>query len=366
MPADIYMRILRDVDPADDPTLLSIVPKLLSPIPLAGVIGGDSLDMPFIKWMKLTSFSNSIGFSSGKERQVYESQAAHGNVGDEDYREAEYKVREVGYGTSAGSFSSSRGNAGDVASGPYVVKDWLNVNRTHTRELGVTRWGRGAITQSRTDSAKRKSVDSDWKINRGSWSSGRKGSQFRAMPGFWDRYNNRHLNIDLPGHNDVEFTKNVDNATPQLAYACSSQHPIGTAVILFRRRIGLGVRGIRVPFMAVMLSKCLMTGWSLSGEDESCSMQYEEIAWCTYDQIADFNVATGMSNRTWDTESKKGGESTALYVMMGAIAAAAMAGAGIDTLATGVGGGQGQHVDDSKEEKELAADSDYGSVTKLE
>lgn len=109
-------------------------------------------------------------------------------------------------------------------------------------------------------------------------------------------------------------------------------------MVLFRRRIGLGVRGIRVPYLAILLSQCLISSWDLDGDTESVSMSYGRVRWCTYDQIADFNVATGMSARWWDTDGN-GGESMPMYLIMGAIAVAAMAGAAIDT---GVSAGLGR------------------------
>lgn len=337
MSTEIYFRIIKDVDPSDDVTGASLIAKLMSPIPLPGVICGDSLDMPFIKWMKLTGFKNSIGFDSGTMRRI---------EGDGDDAE----VKSYDYGRSSSSYGAAR-TGGDDAEGPAERQE-RDVVEEDVESIGTIRRGRmttgkrtgrdrfGSFTQKKTRkrSLRRAGRGLEW----GDWGAESDWGK-RSRP-FLSNFSNPNnfLNINLPNHNSVSFSKRIDNATPQLAYACSCQEPIGTAMVLFRRRIGLGIRGIRVPFMAIMLSKCLLSDWELDGEDESCSMSYQEIRWCTYDQIADFNVATGMSARQWDTADNTGGESAVMYGVLGGIAAAAMLGAGLDTgISAAVSGGQG-------------------------
>jgi len=137
---------------------------------------------------------------------------------------------------------------------------------------------------------------------------------------------NNFTNINLPAHSAFGFTKSLDNATPQLAYSCTAQSPFSHAVFFFRRRIGAGIAGVRMPFMCIWLKKCLISGWSMSGDSENVSLKYREITWATFDQLADINIPTGMSARVWNTESKEGGEKPEVYAVQMAVAAIFAAG----------------------------------------
>ncbi len=151
---------------------------------------------------------------------------------------------------------------------------------------------------------------------------------------------NSFANLTLPSHSAFSFTKWLDNATPQLAYACTAQSPISEAIFFFRRRIGAGIAGVRMPFMCIRLKKCLISGWSMSGDAETVTLKYREIMWATFDQLADINLPAGMSARLWDTELKEGGESPEVYKFQALIAAIFTVGAAAWGLSEGSHGVQ--------------------------
>ena len=127
-----------------------------------------------------------------------------------------------------------------------------------------------------------------------------------SLEDFWSGH--AFDSLTLPEQSEFKFTKLIDNATPQLAYGCSAQEAFPLAVFFFRRKIGLGVEGIRTPYFVVGLYKCMITGWELDGENEKVSMKYSSIAWCSIDPLADSNLPVGFSQRYFDIDSSSGGE----------------------------------------------------------
>jgi len=285
------------------------------------VIMGDSLDMPFVKWINVTGLSNSIGFSSGKVRSLVNTAKA-----DE---EPQYELQTAAYGTSAGEYERAMSieRAADEDLGGYedlgrqayrVRRRRINLN-TRNRYESVVNYDRyhGKVTTT----TRQKQIN-----YRGTWhdqhapeveTTYQHNNRF-----FTPDFDNAKLKINLPDHNEFTFTKNVDNATPQIAFAASSQEPLTHAIFAFRRRIGVGIQGVRLPYMMVYLRDCLVSSWKLDGDQETVSIQYRRVHWLTYDQVTDWNYPTGMSNRYWDVKNKKGGENPQLYIFMGLVLAA--------------------------------------------
>lgn len=272
MNTQIYLMLVRKVNP-NLPTAAKVAAMLKN------FVGGDSLDVPFVKFIRVQSVSHSIGFG-----------------GEESVTQVEDGVART-YKTDTG------GSASDY--------DPTNVTRRVHKDTGLAydvhanRWGH-TITSG---------------ITKARMGGGRQG-------GFFSRFkNNQYLNINLPDHDNFTFTKSIDNATPQLSYGCSAQEPFYFAAFFFRRRIGAGINGVRLPFMTLGLTKCLITGWSLEDETEKVTLKYKDIMWSTWDQIADVNVPTGASARVWNTETQEGGEDARAYLLQ-ALVGALSAGAG--------------------------------------
>ncbi|WP_013628084.1 type VI secretion system tube protein Hcp [Rubinisphaera brasiliensis] len=296
------------------------------------LILGDSMDVPFVKWINVTGVNNSIGFSSGKVRSLVNTAAAGA--------EPRYELQTASYGTSAGDYEDAmsptdapeEGIGGYRNAGPRRFVNngrryRLQARERQVREVSYSRY-RGKITQNTSQLQAR--ANHAWH-NVGDERTRTTYEHTGAF--FTPDFDNAKLKINLPEHNEFVFTKNVDNATPQLAFAASSQEPIGHAVFAFRRRIGVGVQGVRLPYMMVFLRECLVNNWALDGDQETVSLQYQRIHWLTYDQVTDWNYPTGMSNRYWDDKNKKGGENAKLYILMGLVMAAfAVAGSAAQAL----------------------------------
>lgn len=288
MNTQIYLMLVRKVNP-------NLPAPAKAAAMLKNFIMGDSLDAPFLKFIKVQSVSHSIEF--GGEQSVTER---HGKIA---------KTYKTDTGSSAGDYSQSRTRDHKWLAGRTVTYDrWGNKlhsgggrdDRTYARNTGFTGGFKGLV------------------------------STFK---------NNQYVNINLPDHDDFTFTKLVDNATPQLAYGASAQEPFYFAAFFFRRRIGAGIDGMRMPFMGIALRKCLITSWSLDDETEKISLKYKHICWGTFDQVADINAPTGMSQRVWNTESNEGGEKPLGYVLQALVGGLTVAAsAGLSAALGGVGG----------------------------
>jgi len=262
----IYLLLMRD---------LSDVNKFNPAAMFKAAILGDSLDVPFLKFIRVKDYEHSIGFAGKKSESVIENGAV-------------------------ATYSSEDGGMGGYDQKTTVV----NGNVTTVTD----RWGRKEIATT-TRNAQGVETTAHTVNNPGTSLM----SRFK---------NNEFVNLKLPEHNELTFTKSVDNATPQLAYACTSQEPISQAIFFFRRRIGAGVAGVRLPYFMCRLEKCLITSWGLDDDlNESVTLKYKDILWATYDQLADINAPLGMSSREWDTEQNLGGESAKIYLFQGFVAA---------------------------------------------
>ncbi len=257
----IYLLLIRQLSPLakNNPVMM-----------LKAAILGDSLDVPFLKFIRVNNFEHSIGFAGETSKNVIEN----GQVK---------------------SYSSGEGGMGGYnQSGTVDVR-----GGTKTTD----RWGNREFRAPNQDL--------------------KRVAKNTAAPKYTSKFkNNEFVNLKLPEHNDLTFTKPVDNATPQLAYACTAQEPLSEAIFFFRRRIGAGVAGVRLPYFMCRLQKCLITSWGLDDDlNESVTLKYKEILWATYDQLADINAPTGMSSRVWDVEQQEGGESTEVYKFQAMVAA---------------------------------------------
>lgn len=285
MNTQIYLLLVRKVNP-----------HLPAPAKAAAMIKnfvmGDSLDAPFLKFIKVTGLSHSIGFGGeDKVTQVDNGQA-------------------VTYTTSTGS---TAGGYDQYSQHEDFVGD---------TKIQSDRWGNRLFHDTAKD-------------ERSLWYTRHIGAGGAAKGIFSSFKQNQYININLPSHNELTFTKLVDNATPQLAYGCSAQEPFYFAGFFFRRRIGAGIDGMRLPYMGIGLNKCLITGWSLDGETEKITLKYKQIMWGTFDQVADINAPTGLSSRVWDSEKNEGGEKKEGYLLQALIAALTLAGTAAVKAMTG-------------------------------
>jgi type VI protein secretion system component Hcp len=227
--------------------LLASIPKWLK-----AFVMGDSLDAPFLKFIKVTNVDHSMGFGDGGEQLKY---------GDAGVADTTNYVGVEEYGDHKAGDVSARGAVG----------------RSFQHLLG----------------------DGHFTLNRGRTALGQRAS-FES--------GNMFLQSHLPEHGKFGFSKKIDKATPQLAFGCSAQERFPIAIFFFRRRIGLGLEGSRMPYMVIGLEKVLISSWSLGGDSESVNLAYKRIGWAATDQISDMNISIPGFARTWDVESRRGGE----------------------------------------------------------
>lgn len=120
---------------------------------------------------------------------------------------------------------------------------------------------------------------------------------------------NKFATSHLPDQNAFEFTKFIDCATPQLAYACSVQAKFPLAMFFFRKKVGLGLGGVRIPYLNIALRKVRITGYSVADDKETIKLQYGDIAWAALGQVGDSNLPFPVvSARMYDAEGKRGSE----------------------------------------------------------
>lgn len=121
---------------------------------------------------------------------------------------------------------------------------------------------------------------------------------------------NAFINTHLPEHGEFEFTKMIDRATPQLAFGCCAQERFPLALFLYRKKVGTGLGGIRVPHLVVALRKVRISAWKITGEEtEIVTLRYGDISWASLGQVADSDVPIPIpSARTFDQEALQGGE----------------------------------------------------------
>ena len=286
MNTQIYLMLVRKVNPK-----LPLVAKI--PLMLKNFILGDSLDTPFFKFIRVQSISSSIGFAGEKSVTLRHSRSGHAKT----------------YKTETGKEASDYDAEQDTRWGADTGGKWYNVGGRHG-------WSAEGTTKTERAASVMRSGVVPW------------ASSVTLK-------NNNFANINLPEHSEFVFTKNIDNATPQLAYGCSAQEPFYFAAFFFRRKIGAGIAGVRLPYMGIGLTQCLINGWSLSDDVETVTLSYKKIMWGTFDQTADINAPTGMSYRVWETDKKTGGETAAGLLIQGLIAGLTLAGTAAGTLAVG-------------------------------
>ena len=276
---------------------------------LKNFILGDALDMPFVKWIRVNGISNSIGFSSGTVRSI-------NSTGD---------LVEKDYGSSASIHDSSAAPVLDETGTGELTgahMDRTKIQTFHKDFSGFSTSGKKGKLRPKVEGQNfTKSLNRA--DNAMTYSAPAGGMDIESD--FFTRFQNDKLQAKLPDHDSLTFVKNCDNATPQLAFAASAQEPVKHALFAFRRKIGNGVQGIRVPFLIVWLRECKVAGWELNGDVETVKLKYKTIKWCSYDQVSDWNMPTGMSNRDWDTQDQSGGEDLMTYAIMAALAAATVA-----------------------------------------
>lgn len=217
-----------------------IAKELLNPKDL---ILGDSLDAPFVKFIRVTGVNHKIGFEKDGESKFEESGWA--------YKDAWKEETET--------------------STQYAPNPFLRTT-TSTK-----------MTQSDRSPGKH-------------------------LRGQWGAFGNQFVQSRIPEHGEIEFSKHVDSATPQLAYGCSAQEKFPLAIFFYRRKVGLGMGGIRWPYFVTAAFNCKLTEWEMKDDGESVSLFYKQISWCGYDQWADTNISYPWSTRWFDQENYTGGQ----------------------------------------------------------
>lgn len=239
MNGQCYLFLIRHPIP-DNPTLL----KAKLPFILKDIIRGDSLDVPFVNFIRCYEFNHEIG-SGG-----------------------------LSYGDRTGSRvkwvnAPAEPPPGQELSRMQRAQKWFStkpgIHLTHTRSLQGTN----------------------------SWTGD-------DEPGL---FNDR-----MPEHGSVCFTKNLDAASPQLSFGCSAQERFPLAVFFFRRKTTFNIGGVVHPHTVIGYQNCLISDWSTDGNTETVQLNYEVMGMAAFTQIADSKLPQGVSWRTWDTVNNVGGE----------------------------------------------------------
>eukprot|EP00913_Durusdinium_trenchii_P028468 g26696.t1 len=250
---------------------------------------GDSLDLPFLRMIRVDSVEHSIGFPGKKTT----------------YHGADDVAEESGH---------------DILS--YSELEKL---QQHKRARGRNR----SIPQPEPRRVRRNRRVNLAEVQR----------QVREIQ--WNEF----MKSKVPEHGDFVFTKQPDNATPQLAYGCSSQEIFPLAVFFFRRKIGVGLGGVRLPFMVIGLRKVRLAGWSLGADlSETVTCKYADIAWTSVPPLADTNLPGAVTVKDWDTEASKSFDKKWFGWAVQGLTTAAVAAAG---AATAILGGVHDGVEES-------------------
>jgi type VI protein secretion system component Hcp len=258
----------------------SFTKKLGSIIASGDFILGDSLDNPFIKFIRVQSVSHEIAF--GSKQWAYDP-------------EKEVKSPLVG-------------PLPEGAERPEVVTgkgDWVSRGKgpTDYDVLGA----RNDLYQKYLNRVE--SVTGVTDIAAGL------GTRFASL--FTRR--NEFADVVKPDQKAFVFSKFIDNATPQFAYAASAQEPLWLCVFFFRRRIGTDITGtgVRLPFLMIGLWKSQITGWSISNMMETVKLKYKGIAWAHIPPAADTNAPGWVpAMRWWNVDDPGGGGLGSWAVLM--------------------------------------------------
>ncbi len=240
---------------------------------LSKFMHGDSLDIPFLKFIRVQSVDHSLGMPSGGPSLVVQE------------------------GTGENAY------ARELKAEPSMVHSDDDYD-ARSKRMWYTKDTSEALVDTASQMAALRNNNAGYGSGWDFGGSGRKSRWFSKA---------QNLNVKLPDHGDLSFTKWADNATPQLACACAAQEPISWAAFFFRRRIGPGVMGVRLPYLCIIVEQCLISGWEFAGSNtEKVTLKYKRITWASIDQFADTNAPTMLtSTRTWDAAQKEGGETSA-------------------------------------------------------
>lgn len=275
MNTQIYLMLIRDANfpfKKDRSSALKAAAQI--PLLLKNFIQGDSLDLPFLRMIRVDSVENKISFPG-----VTTSYRPPGAVATTS-------------GHDAGSYS----------------------------DIKQARFRRQGKDDSEISARPRAPRDAPPPIPTAA------NSVRHAHAG------NTFMKSHLPDHSDFVFTKQPDNATPQIAYGCSAQQIFPLAVFFFRRKIGVGVGGIRLPFMCIGLRKVRVVGWELGADlSETVTLKYADIAWTAVPPLADANIPGGLNVKDWDTEASKNLKGNWFGWTIQAITTAVVAAAGVAT-----------------------------------
>lgn len=256
-------------------TILKQIPK--------DMVMGDSLDIPFMKFIRCDNVSHGLSFSGMDTQQVTKTTGDTAVTTTEDL------------------------NTGNKYQGyrDDPVRDSLFFQKT--RFYGEKSFGDRFSKIHVGNHGIRESL--------GSWLGG-----------------NEFVKTSVPKHGEVVFTKSIDTATPQLAYGCAAQEQFPLAAFFYRRKAGLGLGGVRWPYFVMGLYKNKIKDWSLDGDTETVKLSYSAISWCGYDQWADTNISYPWSTRWFDQDAATGGQGGFAMVIQ-AVAAGLIMGAGAATAA---------------------------------
>lgn len=268
--------------------------KILRAITNLDFILGDSLDVPFVKFIRVQGVEHGISFPGTSTHRAF----------------ADGEWQEKVTGSKAGDYED--------ASNP----SWFGV--------GEEAWHHDTYTQWNKDFDR---YEEDKGTIIGATKYANKRMHRRRAGQVFGFRRNKFTDITKPDHDDITITKLVDNATPQFAYAASAQEPFWYTFLYFRRKIGGGIpkTGVRMPFLMIGLYKSLITSWSLGGDmAETIKMNYSSIAWASIPPWADTNIplAGVPAMRWWTTDDNKGGNKGGWALILAALTGALTAAAG--------------------------------------
>lgn len=277
MSSQVYLMLLRHPFPDSEAKLAMQIKTMLG-----SMIRGDSLDVPFMNCIKCHSFSHSIG--GGGLSYSDRTGSAVDTMSWKDYGRG---VAEMAAGGAVGGAgltlsvpvaSQVTGAATGLAAGALggLGGAMVAAGRGIGKAVGARHTGPGAPAKSK------------WLYDDG------------AEPGL--------LEGKIPEHNTVAFSKNLDSATPQLSFGCSSQERFPIAIFFLRRKTSMKLAGVTNPHTVMAYRNCLITDWSTDGETEEVHLNYEEMGVASFLQIADTPIPQGISWRHWDKVNKSGGE----------------------------------------------------------
>lgn len=304
MNGQVYLLLARHPLPDTKADLLMQMKTLLG-----SVIRGDSLDVPFLNFIKCHSFSHSIG------------EAAY-SYSDRTGEKVKGLNEDQFVGSMLGGSALAYGTlVAGAAAGPV---GWAAGGAA----LGVGGLGLGARAAL---------------VNRGARHNA-------ALPGHaWMSDDESGLNDKMPKHKSVVFSKTLDAASPQLSFGCSAQERFPLAVFFFRRKTTFNIGGVVNPHTVIGYKNCTISDWETDGNTETVSLTYEEMGMGAFTQIADSKIPQGISWRTWDRVNNSGGEgmywgSLLIPLTVGIVAIGGAVLKGVGAL-TGVGGPQSYFED---------------------